>query len=174
LVRKTASIERPWDAYIFDFIAKNASDTMFIEALENAITQMEEDFGSWNTPWGDINRFQRITPAIQGKFNDDQPSIPIPFTSSFYGSLAAYGSRQYPNTKQWYGSVGNSFVAAVEFGDKVLAKSLLAGGQSGDPSSPHFIDQAEMYSRGEFKDVHFYREDVLKNKKISYRPGQKN
>ncbi|HSJ67527.1 MAG TPA: penicillin acylase family protein, partial [Anditalea sp.] len=117
LVRKTASIERPWDAYIFDFIAENASDTMFIEALENAITQMEEDFGSWNTPWGDINRFQRITPAIQGKFDDDQPSIPIPYNSSFYGSLAAYGSRQYPNTKQWYGSVGNSFVAAVEFGD---------------------------------------------------------
>lgn len=173
LVRKAATLEKPWDAYIFDFIAENASDRMFIEALENAIAQMEEDFGSWNTPWGEINRFQRITPAIRGEFDDDQPSIPIPYNSSFYGSLAAYGSRQYPNTKKWYGSVGNSFVAAVEFGDKVMAKSLLAGGQSGDPSSPHFIDQAEMYSRGEFKDVHFYREDVLKNKKISYRPGQK-
>ncbi|KEO75718.1 penicillin acylase family protein [Anditalea andensis] len=172
IVRKAAVIERPWDAYLFDFIAENAPDTMFIEALENAIAVMETDFGTWNTPWGDINRFQRLTHDIQGRFDDDQPSIAIPFNSSFYGSLAAYGSRQYSNTKKWYGSVGNSFVAAVEFGDKVVAKSLLAGGQSGDPSSQHFTDQAEMYSRGEFKDVHFYREDVLKNKKISYRPGQ--
>jgi len=173
IVRKSASIERPWDAYLFEFIAEHATETMFIEALENAISVMDADFGSWNTPWGEINRFQRITPAIQGRFDDDKPSIPIPYNSSFYGSLAAYGSRQYDNTKQWYGSVGNSFVAAVEFGDKVVAKSILAGGQSGDPSSPHFTDQAEMYSRGEFKDVNFYREDVIKSKKTSYRPGQK-
>jgi acyl-homoserine lactone acylase PvdQ len=85
--------------------------------------------------------------------------------------LAAYGSRAYPNTKKWYGNVGNSFVAVVEFGDKVKAKSLLAGGQSGNPFSPHFVDQAERYSRGEFKDVSFYREDVLKNARYTYRPG---
>ena len=53
-------------------------------------------------------------------------------------------------------------MAAVEFGPRVRAKSILAGGQSGDPRSPHFSDQAEMYSRGEFKDVLFYREDIEK------------
>jgi acyl-homoserine lactone acylase PvdQ len=85
--------------------------------------------------------------------------------------LAAYGSRAYPNTKKWYGNVGNSFVAAVEFGEKVRAKSLLAGGQSGNPFSPHFVDQAEIYSKGEFKDVSYYREDVLENATKIYRPG---
>lgn len=173
LIRKSASLERPWDAYIFEYIAQNAPENMYLEALENAIQIMESDFGSWNVQWGDINRYQRITAEIQAEFDDDKPSIPISYNSSFWGSLAAYGSRQYPNTKQWYGTVGNSFVAAVEFGEKVVAKSILAGGQSGNPDSPHFTDQALMYSRGEFKDVNFYREDVLKNKKNSYRPGQK-
>ena len=173
LVRKAAILEKPWDAYVFDFIAENAPDEMFIESLENALEQMEEDFGSWKTQWGEINRFQRITADIQGRFDDDKPSIPIPYNSSYWGSLAAYGSRQYPNTKKWYGNVGNSFVAAVEFGEKVVAKSLLAGGQSGDPDSPHFTDQALMYSQGVFKDVNFYREDVEKNQKTSYRPGKK-
>lgn len=173
LVRKAAILEKPWDAYIFDFIAENAPDHMYLEALENGINVMKNDFGSWNVQWGDINRYQRITAEIQAEFDDDKPSIPIPYNSSYWGSLAAYGSRQYPNTKQWYGTVGNSFVAAVEFGDKIVAKSILAGGQSGDPDSPHFTDQALMYSRGEFKDVNFYREDVMKNKKTSYRPGEK-
>jgi acyl-homoserine-lactone acylase len=129
------------------------------------------DFGTWNTPWGEINRFQRITNEIQGRYDDNLPSLPIGYNSSLWGSLAAYGSRAYPNTKRWYGNVGNSFVAVVEFGPKVKAKSLLAGGQSGNPFSPHFVDQAERYSKGEFKDVSFYREDVLKNARKRYKPG---
>jgi acyl-homoserine lactone acylase PvdQ len=60
----------------------------------------------------------------------------------------------------------------VEFGAKVKAKSLLAGGNSGDPRSPHFKDQLEMYSKGIFKDVLFYKEDVMKNMKRTYHPGE--
>ena len=65
---------------------------------------------------------------------------------------------------------GNSFVCAVEFGKKIKAKSLLAGGQSGNPLSPHFFDQANMYANGMFKEVHFYKEDVLKHKRQAYHP----
>jgi acyl-homoserine lactone acylase PvdQ len=164
-------LDKPWDTYIFDFLAENVSDEMKLSALEKAIDKLEEDFGSWNTPWGEINRFQRVTNEIQGRFYDELPSLPVGYNSSLWGSLAAYGSRAYPNTKKWYGNVGNSFVAAVEFGEKVRAKSLLAGGQSGNPFSPHFVDQAEIYSKGEFKDVSYYREDVLENATKIYRPG---
>lgn len=174
LMADTRSMERPWDAYIFDFLANETSGVMKIEAFEKAVNKLTEDFGSWNTPWGEINRFQRVTNEIQGKFYDDLPSLPIGYNSSLWGSLAAYGSRSYPNTKKWYGNVGNSFVAVVEFGEKVKAKSLLAGGQSGNPFSPHFVDQAERYAAGEFKEVHYYREDVMRNARVQYKPGERN
>jgi len=173
LMSDARSLDRPWDTYIFDFLAQETPDEMKVDAFEKAVKQLTEDFGSWNTPWGEINRFQRVTNEIQGKFYDELPSLPVGYNSSLWGSLAAYGSRSYPNTKRWYGNVGNSFVAVVEFGKRVKAKSLLAGGQSGNPFSPHFVDQAERYARGEFKDVNFYRDDVLKNKRVQYKPGEK-
>jgi acyl-homoserine lactone acylase PvdQ len=61
----------------------------------------------------------------------------------------------------------------VEFGDKVKAKSLLAGGQSGDPTSQHFYDQAQRYAQGQFKDVAFYKDDVLKRAVERYQPGKR-
>ena len=92
--------------------------------------------------------------------------------SGRWGALASFGARRYPDTKRIYGSAGNSFVAVVEFGEKVKAKSLLAGGQSGDPTSPYFDDQALPYAKRQFKDVAYYREDVEKRAVRKYHPGQ--
>ncbi|MEL6559222.1 MAG: acylase [Bacteroidota bacterium] len=137
-----------------------------------SVDQLENDFGSWNTPWGEINRFQRVDGAIDLQFDDNAPSIAVGLTTGRWGALAAYGMRGNQDVKKIYGTRGNSFVAAVEFGDKLKAKSLLAGGQSGDPESPHFYDQAQRYADGEFKDVFFYREDVEKNAEKTYQPGK--
>ena len=142
---------------------------VFIQTLE----QMNADFGSWNTPWGQINRFQRLSGDITAGFDDSKPYIPIGLASGNWGALAAYGARATDNTKRLYGYRGNSFVAVVEFGEKVRAKSILAGGQQADPNSPHFFDQAQRYADAQFKEVPFYREDVEKRKVKSYHPGQK-
>jgi len=75
------------------------------------------------------------------------------------------------NTKRIYGSGGNSFVAAVEFGPRVRAKAIMAGGESGDPASPHFTDQAQRYVRAEFREVWFYPPDVSAHAQRQYRPG---
>jgi acyl-homoserine-lactone acylase len=131
------------------------------------------DFGTWKTPWGEVNRYQRLTGDIVQAFTDAGPSIPVGFTSSRWGSLASFGARTYPGTKKMYGTSGNSFVAAVEFGDRVRAKAVSAGGQSGNPSSRHFGDQAERYATGNLRDVFFYRVDVEKNAERTYKPGQK-
>jgi acyl-homoserine lactone acylase PvdQ len=143
-----------------------------IGIFENVISRLESDFGNWEMPWGEVNRYQRLNGDIRQPFDDDQPSIPIGFASGNWGSLAAYGARYSNNTKKMYGTRGNSFVAVVEFGDKVKAKSILAGGQSGDPDSPHFDDQAQMYADGQFKDVAFYKEDVEARVKSRYHPGE--
>ncbi|MBX2945318.1 MAG: acylase [Cyclobacteriaceae bacterium] len=142
-----------------------------LEIFAEAIQKLKDDFGDWNKPWGEVNRFQRLDGSIVPKLDDNEPSIAIGMASGNWGALGAYASRPGPNTKKLYGVHGNSFVAVVEFGERVKAKSILAGGQSGDPSSPHFFDQAQRYADVQFKDVAFYKEDVEKRAKRKYKPG---
>jgi acyl-homoserine lactone acylase PvdQ len=142
-----------------------------LESLAAASDKLAADFGSWKTPWGDINRFQRLNDDIASNFNDSGPSIPVGFTSSAWGSLASFGARAYPNTKKWYGTSGNSFVAVVEFGDQVRAKAVTAGGESGNVKSPHFNDEAQRYSTGALRDVYFYRAQLKGHTEREYHPG---
>ena len=153
------------------YIATRVPAHQLLQSLASASDQLTTDFGSWKTPWGEINRYQRLTGDIVQPFSDAAPSIPVGFTSSLWGSLAAFGARPYPGTKKWYGTVGNSFVAVVEFGDKVRAKAVTAGGESGDPASRHFNDQAKRYSTGDMRDVYFYRSDLKGHIERQYHPG---
>ena len=152
--------------------ARNATTDQMLPQLQQVINELKEKFGTWQISWGNINRFQRISGEIESVFNDDLESLPIANASALWGCLPAYKSTYQKNTKKRYGYSGNSFVCAVEFGDKIKAKSLLAGGNSGDPKSEHFYDQAVMYQKGLFKDVLFYKEDVQKNAERSYHPGE--
>lgn len=152
--------------------AATASANELLQPLIKTILDLQKRFGRWQMPWGDINRFQRISGNIENKFDDRQPSIPVQFVSSTWGMLPSYSSRTYPGTEKRYGVNGNSFICAVEFGKQIKAKSLLAGGESGHPGSRHFSDQALMYSKGQFKDVLFYKEDVLKHIEKKYHPGE--
>jgi len=142
-----------------------------LASLDAATRRLEEDFGSWRTPWGEINRFQRLTGDIVQPFSDDGPSTPVGFTSSRWGSLASFGARPYPGTKRWYGTSGNSFVAVVEFGDRVRSRAVTAGGLSSDPDSPHFDDQAGRYATGDLREVYFYPEQIEAHKEREYHPG---
>jgi len=155
-----------------DYITTRLGAQERLAALQRASDKLTRDFGTWQTPWGEINRFQRISGDVDQQYDDSKPSYPVAFTSAHWGSLASFGMVAKQKTKRIYGDRGNSFVAAVEFGPRVRAKSILAGGQSSDPASKHFADQAGMYSRGEFKDVLFYKEDILKGLERQYQPGQ--
>jgi acyl-homoserine lactone acylase PvdQ len=152
--------------------AASASLQELAPPLLNAMRELEKRFKTWRLPWGEINRYQRLTDDLEERFSDGEPSLPVGFTSAQWGMLAAYNSRTYSGTNKRYGFGGASFVCAVEFGKKVKAKSVLAGGESGDPSSKHFTDQALMYTKGQFKDVLFYKEDVLKHMEKTYHPGE--
>jgi acyl-homoserine lactone acylase PvdQ len=176
----TASIQRVyidegWDDQVtlVKKFATTASPQELLPPLAVVIKELKTKFGSWQIPWGDINRYQRISSDIAQKYRDDQPSFPVGFASASWGQLPSYNSRYYSGTNKRYGVSGNSFICAVEFGKKIKAKSLLAGGNSGDPSSKHFTDQLEMYTKGQFKDVLFYKEDVLKHAEKTYHPGDK-
>lgn len=151
--------------------AEVATENELLEPLEKTINELTAKHGTWKVKWGDINRFQRLSGELTTEFDDNSPSIPVGYASALWGGLPSFNSRYYTNSKKRYGYSGNSFVCAVEFGDKVKAKSVLAGGNSGDKNSKHFNDQTEMYSKGIFKDILFYKEDILKNAVRTYQPG---
>ncbi|MDX2184005.1 MAG: penicillin acylase family protein [Gemmatimonadaceae bacterium] len=160
------------DLSVYDYIASRAPDAALVGALTTAVETLTADFGRWETPWGERNRFQRVTADIVQPFSDSAPSIAVPFASARWGSLASFGARKYPGTKRMYGTSGNSFVAIVEFGDKVRAVAVTAGGVRGDASSKHFNDQATRYADGALREVYFYPEQRSGHIEREYRPGQ--
>ena len=168
---RSAPAARAEGVSVWDYMADRAGGADKLAALAEASDRLSADFGSWKTPWGEINRFQRLNGDVVQKFRDDAPSLAVPFTSAQWGSLASFGAKRYPGTKRYYGTSGNSFVAVVEFGPKVRALAVTAGGQSGDPESPHFNDQAGRYAAGDLREVYFYPEQLVGHTKRTYRPG---
>jgi acyl-homoserine lactone acylase PvdQ len=154
-----------------DFVATQATSEALITALTTASTRLSTDFNKPAVPWGEINRFQRLTSDLVQPFSDTAPSIPVAFTSGVWGSLASFGAHAYPGTRKWYGNTGNSFVAIVEFGDKVHARAVTAGGESGHPGSPHFNDQAQRYADGNLREVYFYPAQLTGHTERVYHPG---
>jgi acyl-homoserine-lactone acylase len=154
-----------------DYIAGRVPAEQLLQSLAAASDKLAADFGTWKTPWGDINRFQRLTDDIVHPFSDTGPSIPVSFTSAAWGSLASFGARPYKGSKKIYGTSGNSFVAVVEFGKNVRARAVTAGGESGNPSSSHFNDQAKRYSTGDLREVYFYPSQLKGHSDRKYHPG---
>jgi acyl-homoserine-lactone acylase len=140
-----------------------------LSLLDASLAQLEKVYGKWELPWGEINRYQRVGP--EGKFNDQEASIAVAQTSSKWGQLPAFESKRMEGTSKRYGFSGNSFVAAVSFSKKVEAKTIITGGQSRFANNIHFTDQAQQYIDGNFKTIHFYKEDVLRHAVTSYNPG---
>lgn len=156
-----------------DNVLAKASSKQMLEALSKASDKIKADFGTWQTPWGNINRFQRLTGDIVHPFNDAGASLPVGFTSGNWGSLASFGIITYRDNKKFYGTSGNSFVAVVEFGKRVRARAVTAGGESGHPDSPHFNDQAERYSKGDLREVYFYPDQLQSHIERQYKPGDR-
>ena len=143
-----------------------------LAALAAASDRLTADFGGWKTAWGEINRFQRLSDDIAPTFSDAGPSIPVPFTSAQWGSLASFGAKRYPGTRRYYGTNGNSFVAVVQFASRVHAWAVTAGGESGDPASKHFNDEALRYAQGNLREVYFYPDQLVGHTERTYQPGE--
>ena len=169
---KCAGAARVADMQVLDYMIDRSTPEQRLAALREAVSRLQKDFGGWRVPWGEINRFQRNDGAIQQTFDDAKPSLPVPFTSSQWGSLASFGAKRYPGTTRHYGTSGNSFVAAVEFGPRVRALAVSAGGESGDPASPHFLDQALRYARGLLRPVYFWPDELSGHITAEYHPGE--
>ena len=156
---------------VVDAMSRQLTDLEILKCLRESLDELVRRFGSWQISWGELNRYQRPT-GMENIFDDKKESKPVGLGSGFYGALATFESRPF-GTDRWYGVSGNSFVAVVEFGKKVQAKSILVGGQDCAPGSRNFTDQADGYLNGNFKDVLFYKSDVIRKAVVSYKPGQR-
>ena len=157
---------------VYDYMAEKAGAKVRLHALVEASDRLQKDFGYWGVPWGEVNRLQRIDGAITQVFDDAKPSIPVPFVSSRWGSLASFGAHRWPGTKRYYGTSGNSFVAVVEFGKKVRARAITVGGESGNPKSSHFNDESERYTTGNLRAVYFWPDELKSHIERTYHPGE--
>lgn len=156
----------------FNWLATQVKPKVQLQLLAATVKSLQSRLGTWRMAWGDLNRYQRNNSSTNNNFNDSSWSLPVALASATWGSLPSFNSRYFPGAKLRYGISGNSFIAAVEFGKTVKAKTIMTGGESFDPASPHFTDQAEGFITGRFKDVNFYKKDVLKNKVKEYHPGE--
>jgi acyl-homoserine-lactone acylase len=170
LLDRKGPAARDADEPVYDYLVGHLTSAERIDGLVAALAKLQRDFGQWQTPWGDINRYQRLTDDIVQPFDDAKPSLPVGFAAANWGALASFDGAYPRKTRKIYGSVGNSFVAAVEFGPVIHAKAILSGGASGHPESAHFTDQARMFAQGQFRDVLFSREDVAAHAERSYHP----
>ncbi len=172
LWREVGSFAQAERMNVPDYIATRVSPADKLAALAAASDRLKRDFGSWHVSWREINRFQRLDDAIQPHFDDKAASYPVLFPSAQWGSLASFGAKTWPGTKRYYGTSGNSFVAVVEFGARVKAMAVMAGGQSGDPKSPHFADQIQRYAEGRLRPVYFYPDELNGHIERTYHPGE--
>ncbi|HVR30400.1 MAG TPA: penicillin acylase family protein, partial [Thermoanaerobaculia bacterium] len=157
-------------------------------ALVRAAERLETLYGSWKVPYGEIHRIQRHAEhanAAAVPFDDRLPSLP---TAGVRGPLGVAFTLYHtppaddvPHRKLRYGTTGASYMAVIEFqssagsprstGPRVEAATYLHYGQSHDPSSPHFFDQAKLLSERRFKPAWFHWDDVVTHTVRAYRPG---
>ena len=133
---------------------------------------LERDFGDWRVAWGDLNRLQRVDESKGEKFSDNKPSLPVPGVSGNDGAVFTFYAAPEKAQKRRYGVAGGSYVSIVEFGPRVRALSVHTFGASGNPNSKHYVDQAPLYARGEFKPAWLFLNDIRANLEAAYHPGE--
>ncbi|MFL5528819.1 MAG: penicillin acylase family protein, partial [Gemmatimonadaceae bacterium] len=132
-------------------------------ALDTAIARLTRDWGTWQVPWGEVNRLQRIDESQNQQFSDDRPSIPVLGTGGQNGTVFTYYAQGAPRLKRRYGVAGGTYVSVVEFGPTVRRLAVHTMGASGHPTSKHFFDQAPLYARGQFRPAWFTLEEIKTN-----------
>jgi len=136
--------------------------------LADVLGLLEAEHGSAEVPWGELNRHQRPLPGQPVALDPSRASLAVGGAPGGLGSIFTFNAPGSGDAQPRMGRSGNSFVKVVAFGDPVRARSILNYGQSGDPASPHFFDQAHLYARREFKPAWFSREEVEANATRSY------
>lgn len=147
-----------------------SGDYAQFRAMEDVLVRLERDHGSTAVELGAVNRLQR-RPAGE-PFSDDDPSLSMHGAPGWAESVFSFDAVDAQDSRRRYGTGGTRWIAAVELSPNVRFRSVVPFGQSGNPASAHWFDQAPLYAGGELKPGLFTREEILANAHRTYRPGE--
>ena len=153
------------------------------QALVQAASKLQSLYGSWRVPYGKTHRIQRhadVADLLQIPFHDEQPSLPC---AGMHGPMGVIFTQYYTPTinipllrtlDKHYGVIGPTYMAVYEFGPRIRGASVLQFGTSGNPSSPHYFDQAQLLSQQKMKAELFYPDEVMVGARQAYHPGDQS
>lgn len=140
--------------------------------LENVMSSLEKNWGTWRVRWGDLNRLERRQSGGEEAFSDQAESVPVAGAPGPVGIVFNFYARPQAGQKRYYGVAGHSFVSVVEFAPQVRARSILVFGENSDPNSKHYFDQSRLYARQEFKPAWFRLDEIQAHAERAYHPGE--
>ncbi len=154
-----------WFERYMTFVRANRRPPTADRVLEEVVHDLQERNGTWQVPWGQINRLQRPGSPTGS-------SWPVPGGHGAAGIQATFLS-VFPQkgAPARLGTKGSGYVSVVELSSPPRSRSILPYGQSSQPHSAHFEDQAPLYAAGRMKENPFRLEDVRSKAVRSYRPG---
>jgi acyl-homoserine-lactone acylase len=130
------------------------------EAFARAITKMKEKYGDWNLTWGDVHRVRR-----------GELDLPVSGGSGLMGCFRVVAFKEADDHKQVVRG-GDSWVFAVEFDETPRAYTVVGYSQSEVEGTPHFDDQAKLYSENRMKKAAFTEAEINKQLLTTYHPGE--
>ena len=160
-----------WDDISTQAIMETRKDIL-TESLISTVKALENQFGkdidTWN--WGRVHVIEHqhtlgSVDILKSFFNVGP--FPINGASEVINNLAY----KRDSTGIYQVTNGPSTRRIIDFNDLENSWSILPTGQSGNPFSEHYEDQANMYNKGTFRKMKMNQEEILKNStKIIFKP----